>query len=238
MDNANANGLDRWLRTATRGLCIEAQERVTSEVTVHYTEACQDLLDAGSSPDEAGRNALDALGSARKARRAFRRTYLTKGQAYALKLLSLDLNDQERWVPHNENLARWFRTYLVCLAIVLGIPSLEGVAGILLEFAVFFAFVYCYPWQLWKLRKSKIPPRVDRAAIRRTLLWRLVPAFVFVAAWAFALAMANASLLEIAGALAALCVYMICAYWHCLALWRKLGRPSLMKTPSSADPAR
>ncbi len=82
---------DRWLDTATEGLCAEAKERIGQEIGVHYGNAIDAHREEGLSEDEAYECALTALGSPSKAARAFRRTHLTEGQAEQLRnLMSLD----------------------------------------------------------------------------------------------------------------------------------------------------
>ncbi|NKB88544.1 MAG: hypothetical protein GKS06_10015 [Acidobacteria bacterium] len=69
--------LDPWLVSATRGLTDESYDRVRTEVTDHFHEALDAASAAGVEPNVAAHEVVAALGSARAARRQFRRTYLT-----------------------------------------------------------------------------------------------------------------------------------------------------------------
>src|SRR3569623_108433 len=66
--------LEQWLSEATRGLSPESAGRVREELQQHYDAACE----AG---DEAGCDALAALGSPREANRAYRKVLLTEQEA-------------------------------------------------------------------------------------------------------------------------------------------------------------
>lgn len=73
--------LDQWLEDATRGLCEEAKGRVRAEVTEHYRDGYESGRAEGKTPMQAHAAAMAALGDARKARREFRKSYLSAGQA-------------------------------------------------------------------------------------------------------------------------------------------------------------
>ena len=73
--------LDAWMIAATKGLADESYERVREEIVDHFHEALDAGVASGLPPEAAARQAIDALGSARRARRQFRRTYLTTSQA-------------------------------------------------------------------------------------------------------------------------------------------------------------
>jgi hypothetical protein len=70
-----------WLQVATKGLSDESRARVREEITDHFHQAVDDGLRAGLTEDRAAEQAVTSLGSPKAARRAFRRTYLTRYQA-------------------------------------------------------------------------------------------------------------------------------------------------------------
>jgi len=72
------SSLDAWLTTATRGLCDEARQRVSAEVTRHVEETALGLQAEGLSADAALEEAVRLLGDPKLARRGFRRTELTQ----------------------------------------------------------------------------------------------------------------------------------------------------------------
>jgi len=76
--------IDAWIAKATRGLCKDAKERIADEVRGHYSDALRQALNSGLPQEESARRALDALGSARKARAGFLQTNLTVRQAWLL----------------------------------------------------------------------------------------------------------------------------------------------------------
>ncbi|NKB88545.1 MAG: hypothetical protein GKS06_10020 [Acidobacteria bacterium] len=76
-----AHRLEPWLKEATKGLSEEATRRVRQEITDHFHLAFDAAVDQGIEVSEASAAAVDSLGPARSARRAFRRTHLTSRQA-------------------------------------------------------------------------------------------------------------------------------------------------------------
>lgn len=80
--------LELWLATATRGLCPEAAERVTREISEHYEQGVETALADGIDQIAAHAAALAALGSAGKARTRFNRAFLTKGEEEMVKILN------------------------------------------------------------------------------------------------------------------------------------------------------
>ncbi len=70
-----------WLKVATKGLSDESRARVREEIADHFHEAIVEGMRAGLTEDRAGEQAVASLGSPKAARRAFRRTYLTRYQA-------------------------------------------------------------------------------------------------------------------------------------------------------------
>ncbi len=79
------NELTTWLREATRCLAAESAARVEGEIREHYECAIETAVGSGASEAEARREALAALGDARKANREYRRVLLTAGEAKALR---------------------------------------------------------------------------------------------------------------------------------------------------------
>jgi hypothetical protein len=73
--------LDGWVIAATRGLADESHDRVREEIVDHFREALEAGVASGLGADAAARQAVESLGPAKKARREFRRTYLTTTQA-------------------------------------------------------------------------------------------------------------------------------------------------------------
>ena len=69
-----------WLKVATKGLSDESRARVRQEIADHFHEAIAEGMRAGLTEDRAGEQAVASLGSPKAARRAFRRTYLTRYQ--------------------------------------------------------------------------------------------------------------------------------------------------------------
>ena len=80
--------LQDWLDVATRDLCADARERVCGEVRAHYAAAYDALIASGESADVAVGGALFSLGSAKKARRKYRRSYVTKREQKYLDSLA------------------------------------------------------------------------------------------------------------------------------------------------------
>ena len=80
--------LSRWLSVATKGLSDESKNRVHEEITTHFHDATDEGMRLGLSENIAAEQAVESLGSAPTARRAFRRTYLTRSQARTVRLLA------------------------------------------------------------------------------------------------------------------------------------------------------
>ncbi len=72
--------LSQWIRIATDGLSDESQRRVLEEITAHFHDAVEDGMSRGQTEEAASEEAVKNLGNPRAARRAFRRTYLTRYQ--------------------------------------------------------------------------------------------------------------------------------------------------------------
>jgi len=82
---------DAWLNAATRGLCDHARERIREELKDHYLDAYDALIEDGITGAEA--RAVSELGSPKKARRRFKKIYLTIMQS---DTLSYVLNSTHR----------------------------------------------------------------------------------------------------------------------------------------------
>lgn len=77
--------LSFWLDIATAGLCDDAKERVTKEITAHYTDAMEHAKERGLTGLDAEESVIAALGDPKKARREFKRVYLTGIQFRAIE---------------------------------------------------------------------------------------------------------------------------------------------------------
>lgn len=73
--------LSAWLTTATQDLCVPAAERIAEEIRDYYQSAMDDAREHGATEAEAEDRAMALLGSARHARRRFRREHLTPVEA-------------------------------------------------------------------------------------------------------------------------------------------------------------
>lgn len=76
-----------WLAEATNGLGALAKRRIANEISGHFTDAYTEALSNSATPDEAKQTAISALGDPQKARRAFRKVYLTERDENALRRL-------------------------------------------------------------------------------------------------------------------------------------------------------
>lgn len=79
--------LKPWLDIATKGLTSDSKARVRDELSAHFDDAVREGIDSGLTKDDAVRRAVESLGPAKKAHRAFRRTYLTTFNDMNLQLL-------------------------------------------------------------------------------------------------------------------------------------------------------
>jgi hypothetical protein len=82
--------LGKWLDVATKKLSTESKYRVGQEIHEHFVSAKEEALSAGVNPQEAGRIALDSLGSARVANRAYRKVLLTAWEAENLERIKYE----------------------------------------------------------------------------------------------------------------------------------------------------
>lgn len=73
--NANPKNFAEWVSQATAGLGRQTRQRLEVELTAHYEDAYQELVDAGLSPEEANSQALQKLGDAGAAGELFREEY-------------------------------------------------------------------------------------------------------------------------------------------------------------------
>ncbi len=81
MGPTKSQTIDAWLATATRGLCDDAKERITEEVTAHYVDTLRAEIAKGEDAYEAVLVAERSLGNARAAHRQFRWRHLTKHES-------------------------------------------------------------------------------------------------------------------------------------------------------------
>lgn len=70
-----------WLEVATKGLCDDARTRIREEFRDHFQDALAQQVAAGLDEETAARQAVEGLGSPRRALRDFRRVHLTARQA-------------------------------------------------------------------------------------------------------------------------------------------------------------
>jgi len=81
----NAFYLSEWIHEATRDLCDDARDRVTLEIQAQYADKLAAELAQGRAEGDAHALALASLGSAKAARKAYDRTYWTKGDQWYFK---------------------------------------------------------------------------------------------------------------------------------------------------------
>jgi hypothetical protein len=79
------DGLDGWLKQATRYLAKDSAAQVRSEIQEHYEQARDAALTNGATIDEAERVALRALGDAKTANCQYRHVLLTSAEARILR---------------------------------------------------------------------------------------------------------------------------------------------------------
>jgi ABC-type Fe3+ transport system permease subunit len=88
MQETYSAGLEKWLKTATAGLCDEARLRIDDETRDHFYDALEDALKSGASHDEAERRALKTLGNRWAAKWRFERIHMkmdpTRGAIFDL----------------------------------------------------------------------------------------------------------------------------------------------------------
>lgn len=72
--------LESWLDAATRGIGTLGKTHIRDEIGAHFGQAYEAALTEGVAPLTAEWKAIESLGSARAARRGFRRAYLTVRQ--------------------------------------------------------------------------------------------------------------------------------------------------------------
>lgn len=79
--------LERWIDVATNNLCGVAKARVRAELEAHYEAVYEQLLNSGTSREEAAREACERLGSAKDANRRYKRVYLTASESRSIARL-------------------------------------------------------------------------------------------------------------------------------------------------------
>ena len=77
--------LSAWLDVATKGLSDRSKARVREEISAHFHDAVEQDKLTGVSEGVAAKHAIESLGSPKAARRALRRTYLTRHQESMLR---------------------------------------------------------------------------------------------------------------------------------------------------------
>src|SRR5579872_3588438 len=79
------NGLDRWLKQATRHLASDSAGQVRGEIREHYESAREAAINNGATAHQADQLALAALGDAKTANRQYRKVLLTTAEARLLR---------------------------------------------------------------------------------------------------------------------------------------------------------
>ncbi len=166
-----SRGLQSWLDAATDGLCDAAKERISDEIRGHYAEAKAAEMARGRCEDEAHRIALAALGDAKRARKAFRRTYLTEKEA---KTLARVANPSELM----KDLRRLMKLVVLFLLFHLGWLVYEGTQeGAVNDWLLVVStasVLVCNLILLWIC-----PGLVEQRRWRRCIAWQLVAVVTF-----------------------------------------------------------
>lgn len=224
VSSVDYESLYRWLAVATKGLSDVARARIREEITDHFHEALDAGLDRGLPENLAAERAIESLGSPRAARRAFRRTYLTRSQAYLVRRF-IDVPSPARsgWtMPRTSNLLlpywdadrdRRLRPYMVAIffaTTVLGV-ALDpyrsaihlGLLGVMIAAALVCVLAV---------------PRLARGDKNRTAVAvGALAEFVFLSAWFMAPAISPVHELRLRlGILAAWAVFFVIRYGRTL----------------------
>lgn len=97
--NAMPEGLQIWLRTATRDLGRVAKWRIADDIEAHYTRALEASMESGNDEVIANVRALKALGDPERARKRFAKLYLTRAEERELCMKWMSRRLQEtHWV--------------------------------------------------------------------------------------------------------------------------------------------
>jgi hypothetical protein len=80
LPNPQIGDLHNWLYEATGGLCAPAKASIAKEIEEHFRAAVEDGLAEGRTQIQAELAAMQSLGSAKAARREFKKVYATKLQ--------------------------------------------------------------------------------------------------------------------------------------------------------------
>jgi len=91
-----ATALDKWAAVATKDLCAAAKTRVATEVEAHYWEVFRAAKQDGLNDARAVAEAMGALGDAKKARRRFRKHYLTTMEAQLVEFVAKPRTAREK----------------------------------------------------------------------------------------------------------------------------------------------
>ena len=79
------NGLDLWLKQATKHLASDSVVQVRAEIREHHESAREAAINNGATADQADQLALAALGDAKTANRQYRKVLLTTAEARLLR---------------------------------------------------------------------------------------------------------------------------------------------------------
>ena len=107
--------VSEWIDCATRGLCEDARERIRKEIEAHYEEAVSEYRENGGTLKESHKAAIRSLGSPERARRVYRKTYLTAHEWQCIDCLTRADSLKRRWFWYGMGLLNWL--YLVAFGV-------------------------------------------------------------------------------------------------------------------------
>jgi hypothetical protein len=178
--------LNRWLAVATKGLSHEARARIREEITDHFHESVDVGLHRGLSERDAVAGAIESLGSPTRARGAFRRTYLTRWQAYWVRRLiaspaprssetpwMLSSALRSSWHPDEVRMSRpWGYAIFIVMQLLLveqfRQPTVVAISSMTLTLAGYGALIYVVP-QL--ARRNRLRDAVALGAVSELAFW-------------------------------------------------------------------
>ncbi|MBX7258855.1 MAG: hypothetical protein K1Y02_21005 [Candidatus Hydrogenedentes bacterium] len=217
---------EKWIETATRGLCDEARERIAAEIRTHVEETMQGLQAEGITVDNAAAEVLRQLGSPKAACRAPRRANWTARECAYL----LDLPEQCLYriqgIEPRFSLLFWSVAKVICTVAIMLLHSvfnqLSAVQSVLL-----------WAWLSPGFAALGLLPVLPRALVRRGLV-RCAVAVAAVCRMACSLCFLPALFLLVFAPHASMAFgYALCfllpllEHWR---VWRKLG---YVKLPAS-----
>lgn len=136
--------LERWMDRASKGLSLDSRRQVWAEIRAHYESACEEALAAGAGEQEADRAAVESLGDAAAANRAYRKVLLTSADAALLRETGCSILSGSRGWP-------WLLPALIVIAAIrffatgdayFGWTLLTGASGMALLLSAFWLPVF------------------------------------------------------------------------------------------------